>query len=282
MTTASYRLRWKGREFGPFDQHGLILALRARTISLAHEIHRGSGWIPLRQFLAEAEESDALESGQLRAVLEQSESEKTVVKAQLAALERQVDHLKVQRLLGQLPEPPARWASVSRVPVAIRYAGFWRRGLARVIDLVVVGAALAIVGFFATLMTFILPTMFGVLCTPDSASRATAEFFLICSLIVLPLGYWLYCAKLESSPRQATIGKAALGLKVTLEDGGQLTFWRSTLRHFAWHLSVLPLGGGLFAAIFSPKHQALHDVLAGTIVTIGGYSAGKGSARSGG
>ena len=79
-------------------------------------------------------------------------------------------------------------------------------------------------------------------------------------------GFWLYCAAFESSERQATPGKLALGLKVTGLDGGRISFARATGRYFAEILSGLTLGIGYAVVAFSRRRQALHDMVAGTVV----------------
>ena len=52
---------------------------------------------------------------------------------------------------------------------------------------------------------------------------------------------WLYYAGMESSARQATLGKGLLGLRVTDLDGDRISFLRATGRHFAKILSALIL-----------------------------------------
>jgi uncharacterized RDD family membrane protein YckC len=77
---------------------------------------------------------------------------------------------------------------------------------------------------------------------------------------------WIYGAGMESSRFQASLGKLALHLKVTDEQGNQLTFARATARHFAKFLSTASLGVGYVMAAFDSQKQALHDQIAGTLV----------------
>lgn len=77
---------------------------------------------------------------------------------------------------------------------------------------------------------------------------------------------WLYRALMESSSQQATLGKMAIGIKVTDIDGRRIGFWRATGRHFAQFLSSITLGIGFIMAGFTKRRQALHDKLAGTLV----------------
>jgi uncharacterized RDD family membrane protein YckC len=137
------------------------------------------------------------------------------------------------------------------------YAGFWRRVAAVIID----GLILAIVE---------VPLNIGV--APDawsqSPSRASTAY------TISTLISWLYYSLMESSARQATLGKMALGIMVTDTDGHRITFGRATGRYFAKILSGLILGIGFLMAAFTQKKQALHDILASTLVVKGTPSAG--------
>jgi uncharacterized RDD family membrane protein YckC len=87
-------------------------------------------------------------------------------------------------------------------------------------------------------------------------------FFVICVA-----GGWLYSALLESSEWQGTVGKKLLGLKVTDLAGQQISFWHATGRFFSKMISgLIPLGIGYIMAGFTEKKQALHDMIAGTLV----------------
>ena len=77
---------------------------------------------------------------------------------------------------------------------------------------------------------------------------------------------WLYFALMESSEKQATIGKQVMGLKVTGQDGGRISFGRATLRYAGKLLSSAFFAIGYFMAGFTERKQALHDMVAGTVV----------------
>lgn len=77
---------------------------------------------------------------------------------------------------------------------------------------------------------------------------------------------WLYFTLQESGNSQATIGKKALGIKVTNMNGGRLTFGQATGRHFAKWLSAILLLFGYFMMLWDAKSQTLHDRLAGALV----------------
>ena len=130
----------------------------------------------------------------------------------------------------------------------IAFAGFWRRLLAYIID----GALLAAVG---TLVAS------GVAALTRNDFQAIANVAPVTAAIA-----WAYCGLMESSPAQATLGKLALNLYVTDTHGDPISFPRASFRHYFKVLSTLVLFTGWVMAAFTPRKQALHDVLAGTLV----------------
>lgn len=78
--------------------------------------------------------------------------------------------------------------------------------------------------------------------------------------------HWLYYTLLESSPKQATIGKFTLGLKVTDLRGRRINLVESNLRYFSKLLSVLTVGLGFLLILTTRRHQMFHDYCARTIV----------------
>jgi len=77
---------------------------------------------------------------------------------------------------------------------------------------------------------------------------------------------WLYYTLLESSNWQATLGKKAVGLKVTDLQGEQIGFGRANARYWSKILSGLILMIGFLMVAFTEKKQGLHDRIAKTLV----------------
>ncbi|HEY7862172.1 MAG TPA: RDD family protein [Thermoanaerobaculia bacterium] len=85
--------------------------------------------------------------------------------------------------------------------------------------------------------------------------------------LVLEILLWVgYGAAFESSQWQATLGKRALSLRVTDLAGRRISFGRAVARQFAEVLSWLTLTIGFLMAGFTRRRQALHDMVAGTLV----------------
>jgi uncharacterized RDD family membrane protein YckC len=74
-----------------------------------------------------------------------------------------------------------------------------------------------------------------------------------------------YYVILETSVKQATWGKQIVGIKVTDLNGRRITVGRALGRYFAKILSGCTIIGW-FLPLFTEKKQALHDIVAGTLV----------------
>jgi uncharacterized RDD family membrane protein YckC len=135
-------------------------------------------------------------------------------------------------------------------------AGFWRRCAARLIDSLIVVAISA------------LPmSVLGAALGSDGAASPIGD------LAGLAIG-WLYVALQESSAAQATLGKRAMGIKVTDEQGERIGFGRATFRFMGQMLSAVIAGIGFMMAGWTLRRQALHDKLAGTLVVFRDASPG--------
>ena len=81
------------------------------------------------------------------------------------------------------------------------------------------------------------------------------------SLVWLP-----YYVLFQASPWQATPGKRAFGIKVTDLEGRRIGYGRSLARYAASIVSFLALMIGYLMVPFTRKRQAMHDMIAGTLV----------------
>lgn len=82
-------------------------------------------------------------------------------------------------------------------------------------------------------------------------------------LLVIPL---LYLAFLPATPLQATLGKRMVGLRICDRRGQPIGVARSILRFVAFVPSIGLGFAGFVLAAFTPRRQALHDLVAGTFV----------------
>ena len=143
-------------------------------------------------------------------------------------------------------------------PEVVQFAsGFWRRFWAFLID-----AWIVLIGLYP----FRLLLGFGFIPPNQTHDLPISPSILFYDLIAVIVS-WLYWALMESSSRQATLGKMAMGIIVTDEYGRRISFGRATGREFSKFLSYILLIGFIMAA-FTKTNQALHDKLAGTLVLL--------------
>ena len=126
-----------------------------------------------------------------------------------------------------------------RQEAAELYAGFWRRVAAYWLD---------------SLILFIPGVVVGLVRIPFLG------FF-------LQIGIWvLYKMFTEGGPWQATLGKRAMGIKVTTLEGAPISKARAVGRYFGTWVSTLILCIGLLLAGLTQRKQALHDMICSTLV----------------
>jgi len=150
-----------------------------------------------------------------------------------------------------------------------RYANFGNRLLAFIIDSIILSFITAIIYvpaiFFFGLKDFIDRPR-GV--EEDEALEFAIQIVGVFGLLFLLtiLVYWLYYAYQESGIHQATFGKRAMSIKVTDLNGNRISFAKASGRFFGKILSRMIMWIGFIMAAFTEKKQALHDIIAETLV----------------
>lgn len=116
----------------------------------------------------------------------------------------------------------------------MEYTSFWRRAAAAIID----GIILCAISAFFTRFFFPLAV----------------------------LTHFFYKPIFESSNVRATPGKYLAEISVVRCNGDKLSLKDAYIRYFSSWLSGIMFGLGYFMALFTKKHQTLHDIFADTIV----------------
>lgn len=127
------------------------------------------------------------------------------------------------------------------------YAGFWIRVAAYLID----GVLLWVVNVAFSFLY-----------------RGSYSFYnseLLLDVVSIATGV-LYFTLMESSERQATLGKMALSLKVGDKYGNRISFGNALGRYLSKIISGIILGIGFMMVGWDEKKQGLHDKIADTYV----------------
>ncbi len=115
------------------------------------------------------------------------------------------------------------------------YAGFWKRWLAVFIDGI-------------------------ILMIPNLAFNFAVPY-----VGAFLLGF-LYYPLFNSSPLQATPGKAMMGIAVVDEAGNTLTLKAAIIRHACTFISAVFLCAGYLMSLFTARRQTFHDMVAQSVV----------------
>lgn len=147
-------------------------------------------------------------------------------------------------------------------PEAVRLefhtASVGSRGVAWLLDLMLIGMGLLILMALVTLIGVPLTVGLGV---PEWVFATVA---LLASFLVV----WGYPTVFETRWSGRTPGKAALGLRVVTREGAPVRFRHAAIRAALGLVDfVLTVGAGaVVAALVTRQHQRLGDLVAGTIV----------------
>ena len=156
-------------------------------------------------------------------------------------------------------------------------AGFWRRLAAWIVDGILVMASFFIVGIYLWPDLVETTTLASQV---DGARLETVRYApTVLGAAVLGIAFWVYVALQECGPAQATLGKRALGLRVTGLDGARVSLLTASFRSWPRWLPVL-LGvvgvldavagaaalAACLAAAFTRRKQGLHDMMARCLV----------------
>jgi uncharacterized RDD family membrane protein YckC len=148
--------------------------------------------------------------------------------------------------------PKAPLNEVDTDPQAtLKYAGFWIRVAAAIIDTIVI-------------LIITLPVLFaiygsGYWSSPELVKGPSDILINYLFPLVFSIVLWM---KIGGTP-----GKRLLGLKVLSESTQQyVSAGQGVLRYVGYFVAMLPLFLGLIWVAFDKKKKGLHDYLAGTVV----------------
>jgi uncharacterized RDD family membrane protein YckC len=149
-----------------------------------------------------------------------------------------------------------------------KFAGFWRRFVAYLIDNTII-----CIVFFVLFMIAMIAFFIGAAAGEESAwitnladptKISSLMIFIWLFLFIITIGYFTYF----HGTTGRTPGKMLLGLQVVNEDGTPVTFGIAFLRSVGYLVSGAIFYLGFIWAGFDKKKQSWHDKIAGTVVII--------------
>ena len=149
-----------------------------------------------------------------------------------------------------------------------KFAGFWRRLIAYMIDstiIVIVFLILFMIAMMALFFGSISGNNSGLLVSlldPSIASSHVAFIWIFYT--VVSIAYFTYFYGTTGK----TPGKMLLGLQVVSTDGKSISFGTAFLRAVGYLVSGALFNIGFIWAAFDKKKQGWHDKIAGTVVII--------------
>ena len=146
-----------------------------------------------------------------------------------------------------------------------RYAGFWIRAAARVVDLVLILAAFNLFWLgdrYGADAGWWSPSFLSDEGSPSDAGFSMANVLRGVFFFGFPVFYYVF---LHGAYGQ-TFGKMAMKIRVLDADGSPVTYRKAFLRYLGYFLCDLTLDIGYVWAAFDPRKQGLHDKACRTIV----------------
>ncbi|HTQ77583.1 MAG TPA: RDD family protein [Burkholderiales bacterium] len=149
---------------------------------------------------------------------------------------------------------------------AVRYAGFWVRLLASLIDIVILLVLLTPLSLALSGPALTAAVDPAALQDPAALERALGGMSglvwnLVVNVVMLALVVWFWRAKL------GTPGKMVLKLRVVdAVTFKPLSTGQCVGRALAYLVSTIPLGLGFLWIAFDPRKQGWHDKLVGSVV----------------
>jgi uncharacterized RDD family membrane protein YckC len=134
----------------------------------------------------------------------------------------------------------------------VRYAGFWVRFFASLLDLVIIGLP----------VTILLVVIFFIFLDFDESFVYSIKykFIKIILFFIITVLFWVYW-------NGKTVGKKLMNIKIVDYDtNSDIDFFQAMVRYFGYFVSTIIFFLGYIMIAFRTDKRALHDLISGTCV----------------
>ena len=167
----------------------------------------------------------------------------------------------VDAFASYIKSAPAKVEVVLTGVTRVRYAEFWIRLGAYLLDYLFTVGLCAVAGFMIGLVATITVGA-------DSANAVIADHPMLLNLLGIAIGAG-YNVYFMSGKWQATPGKRICGIYIIRENGEPLTVSIALARYFAYFLSAIIFFVGFLMIFWTDEKKALHDIICRTRVIYG-------------
>ncbi len=290
MNNDTHYLSWRNKVTGPFTLDEIHEKLRSRELNSLCKVQVNGDWVLLRSFLSRANFTAA---PQEETIHQESYTESVPTPAEATFTPENYNHsgstapaLDIHIVKsGQQTGPFSREQILSMLQSGVisERDSSWHEGMdnwkplnevlnlhsasvPEIMDPLTVGrpalfgnrlGAYIIDALIIYLLTFAVGFIFGF-----HFGYVSEEFSWLLVVVVT----WMYFALMESSTKQASLGKLACGLIVTDMDGERIGFGAATGRYFGKFISGFILCIGYLMCLWTEQKQCLHDMMAGCLV----------------
>ncbi len=150
-----------------------------------------------------------------------------------------------------------------QIPDLLKYAGFWIRLCAKLLDVLIIFSC-AIIYF---ILVMIIALGFSLHDFQNIQPDKIAKIVEIANSFTSPINIIIWGLIIFLNGRYgATPGKMILGLKIVKSNSERLTYLRAFCRMLAEYLSAFTFGIGYLIAAFTEEKTSLHDIICDTRV----------------
>ena len=162
---------------------------------------------------------------------------------------------------------PVSRAPSPRVEIGgVRYAGFWIRVAAYIVDYVIINVIVIAV---SGLVGLAIGLTAGFIASRQGEQANLPDYVGVVGAVIAVALIIVYYVKFNSGAWQATPGKRLVGIHIVRVSGEPVSGWLAFGRYLAYFVSVLPLCLGFMWVGWNEEKKGFHDMMCNTRVIYG-------------